>query len=86
MKKLLLFTLVLFGSIGTITMADSMCGANGQFDPGSNTCRPIQSGYGTSSPSSTSKLYGAVNLTNYHLKTIFTTHITFTTIWFCINT
>ncbi len=60
MKKLLLFIFILFESFTTIALADSMCGANGQFDPGSNSCRPIQSGYGGSSPSSTSKLYGAI--------------------------
>ena len=42
MKKLFLFILILFGNIGLMSLADSMCGANGQFDPGSNTCRPIQ--------------------------------------------
>ena len=42
MKKLFLFILVLFGNIGIMSLADSMCGPNGQFDPGSNTCRPVQ--------------------------------------------
>ena len=38
----MLSIVVLFGNIGIMSLADSMCGANGQFDPGSNTCRPVQ--------------------------------------------
>ena len=45
MKKLLLFILVLFGCMSALSMADNMCGPNGQFDPQNNTCWPTQGGY-----------------------------------------
>ena len=58
MKKLLFLILVLFGMMSTINFSDAMCGPNGQFDPGSNTCWPVQyeNGYTQSAP----KYYGAI--------------------------
>ena len=58
MKKLLLFILVLFGSMSVMSLSDAMCGANGEFDPGSNTCRPLQYGNGYTEPDP--KYYGAI--------------------------
>lgn len=42
MKKLLLFIIILFGILSVQSLADAMCGANGQYNPNDGKCWPVQ--------------------------------------------
>ena len=42
MKKLLLFIVILFGILSVQSLADAMCGSNGEYNPNDGKCWPIQ--------------------------------------------
>ena len=44
MKKILFFIVTLFLLNGVMSLADSMCGPNGVFNPGDNQCYPASGG------------------------------------------
>ena len=42
MKKLFLFIVMLFGVLSVQSLADAMCGSNGEYNPNDGKCWPVQ--------------------------------------------